>query len=170
MNKKSINKKILREGSITNNLFDACPAHQLDGNYFDLYQKIAGDKQVESALRVNAEKFATIFHNANDAIYLMKVTEDKMPGRLIEVNVVASRQLGYTKKEFLSMTPEQIDDPEAYKKIPQIMKKLFSQKHITFETIHTGKNGRKIPVEVGAHLFSLNGALSAWHPIKLTGE
>ncbi|MDD2498293.1 MAG: PAS domain S-box protein, partial [Desulfitobacteriaceae bacterium] len=158
MNKKSINKNLLREGSITNNdLFEDCPARQSDGNFYDLCRKIAGCKQAENALRGNAEKFSTIFHNANDAIYLMKVTEDRMPGRLIEVNVVASRQLGYTKKEFLSMTPEQIDDSEAYKKIPQIMKKLFLEKHITFETVHIEKNGLKIPVEVGAHLFFLNG-------------
>lgn len=114
-------------------------------------------KQKEDAQSGDAEKFATLFHNTNDAIYLMKVTEDGMPGRLIEVNDTASRQLGYTKNEFLSMTPEQIDDPEAYRRIPEFMKELLIKKHMTFETVHISKNGVRIPVEVGAHLFSLNG-------------
>jgi len=107
-------------------------------------------------LSESEEKFRGLFNNASDALYLWKVNDDGSPGLCIEVNEVACRMLGYRKDELLKMTPEDIDAKELIPKIPGIMKRLVLDGHITFEMVHLTKDGRKIPVEISSHIYTLN--------------
>jgi PAS domain S-box-containing protein len=66
---------------------------------------ITDKKRSRKALQESEVKFREIFNNANDMITVSEVHENGMPGRFIEVNDVASEMLGYTKEEFLNMTP-----------------------------------------------------------------
>ncbi len=113
-------------------------------------------KQAEEALVEREKKYRAIFENANDAMYLHKLTAEGMPGLFIEVNDVACEMLGYTKEEFASMSTRDIDDPEAAAKVPEIMDALLTQGEATFEMQHVTKQGDKVPVEISSHLFSLN--------------
>ncbi len=110
-------------------------------------------------LRESERKFRNIFHNANDAIYMHCITEDELPGKFVEVNDVACRMLGYTREEFMEMTPRDVDCGSATQRIREIMKSLFSDFSVTFEIRHRAKDGHEIPVEVSAHLMEMEGQL-----------
>ena len=100
-------------------------------------------------------KFRELFNRANEAIYLWEVREDGSPGLCLEVNHAACKMLGYSKKEFFRMTFQDIDDDVSAEKIPQLMNQLRAQGHSTFEMIHIAKDGRRIPVEISSHLFTM---------------
>ncbi|MBS3820068.1 PAS domain S-box protein, partial [bacterium] len=117
--------------------------------------EITERKKIERLLRENEKKFREIFNKANDAIYLHKLTEEGMPGRFLEVNEVAMKMLGYSKEEFLSMSPQDIDAREKAPELPKIMEDFISKGQITFEMVHQAKDGTKIPVEINSHLFEL---------------
>ncbi|MEW6182086.1 MAG: PAS domain S-box protein [Bacillota bacterium] len=114
-------------------------------------------KRADEALKASEEKFRNLFHNASDAIILHLLTEEDMPGRIIEVNDAMCRRLGYSREELLAMTPLDVDDKERLGELPRVYKDLLSQGHITFEMTHVTKKGRKIPVEISTHVFKLNG-------------
>lgn len=103
------------------------------------------------------KKYQEIFNNVNDAIYLHKLTDDEVRGTFIDVNAVASRMLGYSKKEFLSMSPKDIDGGETNITMAEIQSILQNEGHVTFQQIHVSKQGKRIPVEISSHLFSLKG-------------
>jgi PAS domain S-box-containing protein len=113
-------------------------------------------KKFERDLLESEEKFREVFNNANDALFLLKVTERGLNEYFIEVNDVACRSLGYNLEELLQMSPSDIDgsDPvEVDKKMEKIVKKGY----YTFETVFISKNSQKIPVEINARIFYLNG-------------
>jgi PAS domain S-box-containing protein len=107
-------------------------------------------------MQSSLEKFRELFHNANDAIYLWEVKSDGSVGRCLEVNNVACRMLGFSRAELLSFTPRNLSDEDSAPKIPGIVKELTAQGHKTFEMTHVGKDGRKVPVGINAHIFTLN--------------
>ena len=127
------------------------------GEIVSVYEDITERKQAEQELRWSEERFREIFHNTNDALFLHTVSEGKVPGKFVEVNNVAIDRLGYTRDEFLNMTPADIDAQKLQKDVPAIMNELFENNHATFEMYHVAKDGTKIPVEINSHLFTLGG-------------
>ncbi len=109
-------------------------------------------KTAEEALQESEEKFRNLFNNANDAIFLHKLTEDGISGKFIEINNVAREILGYSHEELLQMAPKDIED---YKSSNN-MSNLLNKDNITFETVLISKEGHKIPVEISTHIFTLN--------------
>ena len=124
---------------------------------FCLDLDIAEQKNVQEALERSEEKFREIFHNANDAMYLHEVRADDSLGLFIEVNRVACEMLGYSRKEFLSMTPKDIDPPGKMEELEKVTGSLLSQGNVTFESEHVTKDGDAVPVEISSDLFHLAG-------------
>ena len=108
------------------------------------------------ALKTSESRYRLLLQNANDAVYVHAVTPDS-PDRILDVNDKACEMLGYTREEFLSMDVPRIDVPEQAERIPAILEKLFAEGRVLFETEHVAKDGRRIPVEVSARLFDLQG-------------
>lgn len=50
-------------------------------------------------------KWRALFDCSNDSVFLYGVTNQGEPGKFIDANSVACQRLGYTKEEFLQMTP-----------------------------------------------------------------
>ena len=117
---------------------------------------ITESKKMENALKESEEKFRELFNKANDTITLGELTEDGKPGKFIEVNDAASRNLGYSTEELLNMTPLDIIQKEI-DKAPENARKIFKTGSSKFETVHITKDGSKIPVEVNTHLFKFRG-------------
>ncbi len=111
----------------------------------------------EQAVRESNARFQDLFNNANDAMYLWELREDGQLGRCMEVNPAAARMTGYTRDELLQMTPQQLDDPSSSQQITEVIDKLHTDGHTTFEAVHVSKQGRPIPVEISSHVFTLNG-------------
>lgn len=120
----------------------------------ELRSEIKEEKKLKEILNGNEEKFRLIFNKADDMISLNLVNEDGTLGRFIEVNEVGVKRLGYSKEEFLNMTPYDID--KEYK-TREALAKPSKERHATFETVHTTKDSQRIPVEITAHIISYNG-------------
>nr|WP_054858513.1 PAS domain S-box protein [Methanobacterium formicicum] len=68
-------------------------------------QRLKDDNQYLISLADSEEIFLKIFNNANDAIFLHKLSEEGVSGNFMEINSVASEILGYTREELLQMAP-----------------------------------------------------------------
>ncbi|MFP4461862.1 MAG: PAS domain S-box protein, partial [Thermotogota bacterium] len=103
----------------------------------------------------NLDQYKSIFNNSSDAIYFHIVNKDGILGNFCEVNDAACEMLGYTREEFLEMTPDDIDSSDSLKNSPDIINKLMQHKQVIFEAVHTKKNGEQIPVEINATLVEV---------------
>ena len=125
--------------------------------FVGLIRDVTERLKAKRELAEREKKFRAIFNNANDAIYLYKLTEEGVPGMFLEVNEVATEMLGYTREEFSKMDPQTIIAPGSVAEGPEIMQALRKESKSTFEMRHVTKEGAKVPVEVSSHLFVLNG-------------
>ena len=119
-------------------------------------QDITEWKKIEEELIESEEKFREVFNKANDAMFLHKI-HGKNPGNFLEVNDRACESLGYTREELLNMGPQDVDNNDNIGKIPLNIENLYQEKKKTFNTLHVTKEGKNIPVEINAHLFSMKG-------------
>ena len=108
-------------------------------------------EKVKKALEYSEKLFHSIFDNANDAILVAPFSDGKL-GNYIEVNNTASRLLGYTKEEFLMMSPATI--PVLNKGSRHMYDGNLSA---TFDSILIAKNGEAVLFEYNAHLFEMDG-------------
>ena len=121
-----------------------------------IYNNVTELKKAKEKLEEREKKYRAIFNNANDAMYLYELKENGMPGQFVEVNDIACEMLGYTKAELNQMSPQDIDTRDSAEEIPGVMNEIEENQHITFEMKHKAKNGKKIPVEISSHLFTLD--------------
>lgn len=108
-------------------------------------------------LTESEKKYRLLLNKGYDAIEVHGISDNGMPGKFIEVNDIICQRLGYTREELLKLSPVDLNPPDKVKEIPKIMDRLFQEKNILFEREHITKNGKKIPVEISAHLFEYNG-------------
>ncbi|MFO7526708.1 MAG: PAS domain-containing sensor histidine kinase [Ignavibacteriaceae bacterium] len=113
-------------------------------------------KRSELELRESEYKYKLIFNNANDAVFVTQLSKDKTYGDFIEVNDIACRHLGYSREEFLKLSPSAIISPDSINEFNANMERLIEEQHIIFETVHKAKDKKLIPVEVNSHLFQFN--------------
>jgi PAS domain S-box-containing protein len=118
---------------------------------------VTESRNAELAMMESEEKFRELFNNAGDAIFLHDIGSRDAPGRFIEVNRVACDRLGYTRAEFLQMTPLDIDAPGTLDYVSSVMQDLHMAGHTTFEGVHVKKDGGVVPVEISAHTFEFQG-------------
>jgi PAS domain S-box-containing protein len=124
----------------------------IDGVVEDITER----KKAEEALHESEERYRLLFNGIIDAVYVHGVSVEK-PGKIIAANQSACLMLGYTIGEFLQMEIKEIDVPEQASRLSSILDKLYRDKRVLFETYHVAKDGRKIPVEVNAQLFDMQG-------------
>ncbi len=114
-------------------------------------------KTEQDESRENEEKYRQLFENANDAIYLNEILPDGSHGKFLEVNRVACQRMGYTRDEFLKMTPLDILEPRQRRDMANVHKKLTEQTHYTYERVQVTRSGLSLPVEISAHMFTWKG-------------
>jgi PAS domain S-box-containing protein len=114
-------------------------------------------KKAEEALRESEEKFRSIFNNANDAIEIMEIRENGLPGRFLDLNDVACRMLGFTKEELLQMGPFEISTDYFSRSHDEISRDIHTTGITKYETEHRKKDGTIVPVEVNSHTLTLLG-------------
>lgn len=129
-----------------------------DGNKLTLsiIKDITQRKSSEIELRESEAKFKMLFNNANDAVFVTQLTDDKIYGDFIEVNEVACRRLGYTKEEFLRLSPSAIISQKYIDDFNKQIELLLKHEHVVHDIMYRAKDKKLIPVEVNSHLFIYN--------------
>jgi PAS domain S-box-containing protein len=108
------------------------------------------------ALRESEEKYRILFNKANDSMFVHQPSSEGIVGKFIEVNDVACKRYGYTREEFLKLSPLDISASKRIEDIVPRVKKLFAEKHIIFEKVQVSKEGKRIPVEISSHVFNFH--------------
>ncbi len=111
-------------------------------------------EELNRALHAGEDKLRTLFDLASDAIFI-----HDYEGNLKEVNSTACERLGYSREEMLSRHLSCLELPEFAVKIPDILHQLRISKKLVFESVHLGKNGCHVPVEVSSKEIELAGEL-----------
>jgi PAS domain S-box-containing protein len=112
--------------------------------------------QAEEEIRRSEEKYRLLFNSISDAIYFHEVGDDGR-GRFVEVNDGACKLMGYTREEFLQLSPKVLDDPNELTDAEVVQQKLHHDGHVVFERIHVTKDGRRIPVEISSQTVTQDG-------------
>lgn len=136
---------VLNNGQIKNIHAIAESVYDEQGKVIRLIGKV---EDITERLRIEETLRLTRFsvEHASDGVFWM--TPD---ARIIDVNEAACRSLGYTRNELLKLTIPDIDpfyNKDVWK---QHFIDLRQQGSLTFETIHTSKEGIQFPVEIVAN-------------------
>jgi PAS domain S-box-containing protein len=129
-----------------------------DGNKITLSiaKDISERKKSELELRDSESKYKMLFNNANDAVFVTQLSDEKSYGDFIEVNEVACERLGYSKEEFLQLSPSAIVAPKSIADFNFNINKLMNEGHVIYDLVHRAKDRKLIPVELNSHLFQYN--------------
>ncbi len=122
-------------------------------NSLCIIRDVTRRKQVAEALRKSEEKYRGLFNNANDSIFII----DPASRRFLDVNDNAARRLGYTKKELLNITIDEIYMPMAFVNGNDVTRELQEKKSVTFEHVHRRRDGSEMPVEISSRSIEYNG-------------
>lgn len=117
---------------------------------------ITEKKNIELKIKDSEEKYKALFEGINDAAFVHYFKEEGF-SNFIEVNQIACDRYGYTREEFLEISPKNISDltDANLKGSKNHRKKLLKNKWSVFTATHITKNGKKIPVEISSRIFKL---------------
>uniref|UniRef100_A0A832DLE7 histidine kinase n=1 Tax=Ignavibacterium album TaxID=591197 RepID=A0A832DLE7_9BACT len=118
-----------------------------------IIKDITERKKSEIELKESEQKFKLLFNSANDAVFVTQIEPGKTFGDFIEVNEVACKQLGYTKEEFLLLSPSAIVHPKSIDEFNRFTETLFTEGHVIYEILLRAKDKKIIPAEINSHLF-----------------
>lgn len=104
------------------------------------------------ALLESESRYKMIFENANDGIIIHDTQ-----GQIFDVNPTMYNRLGYTKKEMLKMSLNDLVAPEFGRQINERMKRLEKDGVAIFESADRRKDGTFMPVEVSARYAKHKG-------------
>ena len=110
-----------------------------------------------ASLRQAEEKFRTLFHASSDIVAVSEIAPDGNPGRYIEINQTALDRLGYTREEFLAMTPKDTSAGEFMDDMVRVIEEFRTRGHSTFRDVVQTKDGERMLVEVDARIVMLEG-------------
>lgn len=149
----SVNSRVVRDVDGT--------ALYNEGFVEDITERKHAEQAIQQANEavVKAERHhRLLFNSVSDAVFVHKFGEDGLPRPFLEVNDNACRLLGHTREELLQMRAADIIAPEEHFNAPANAKRLLAAGHLTWEGLLLAADRRRIPVEVNARVFDLDGS------------
>ncbi len=139
---------------------------------------------LEAELQLSQLHYNVLFNHSHYMLFTFGLTENGMPDYITEVNDVACSLLGRTREDLLKMTILDVEDIEKptttvrlfhrnelvmlsdaeieYRKTTsdrQLIKQILNNAAVHYERIYVTGSGNRIPVEVRAQKFEVNGAV-----------
>jgi formate hydrogenlyase transcriptional activator len=107
----------------------------------------------QKTLEQAEDKFKLLVDQAGEAFFILD-----FGGEIIDVNQEASRSLGYSRRELLKMTIQQVDIKVVEKEYKnRFWNPLKTREYLNFEGMHQRKDGSTFPVEVRLGRLDLEG-------------
>jgi PAS domain S-box-containing protein len=144
-----------KDGQKVYSILSPTPMFDADGHYtgsFAIHTDITERKRMEEILRESEEKYRELINGMNDTAWVID-----FKGKFVDVNDAAVETLGYSREELFSMGPHDIDSSLDPEKIMGLIKRMRTDKLQVFETTHTTKDGKAIPVEIKSTLVTYQG-------------
>ena len=114
-------------------------------------------KTTQLELQATVERYRLLSDSITDALFVLALDDAGTPGQLLEVNESACQLLGYSREELLQLNLVAIDAPDSPTPKQTILQRLQNGEQVSFEQIHLGRNGSRIPVEVHARMGMIQG-------------
>ncbi|MCP4689323.1 MAG: PAS domain S-box protein, partial [Desulfobacterales bacterium] len=109
-------------------------------------------KRTEEALSESEKMYKTLFDNAGDAIFV-----HEMGRGFLDVNAVACKRYGYSREEFLKMTPADLLGPEKRGQAAKRDKAIRRLGQVMNETEHVRRDGATLHAELNSRLIEYKG-------------
>lgn len=115
-------------------------------------------KTAEERLSAQAQRIKVFFNALNDAVFVHPIRE-KGFASFVEVNSIACNRYGYSYKEFLQLSAQDITQQQdsATHGSRSRRKKLLEKGGLVFEAVHIKKSGEKFPVEINSNIIYEDG-------------
>ena len=117
-----------------------------------LKTEINNREQMEEALRESEKRYHTLFEQSPDGIVLIDMT-----GKIIEFNVAAHLQLGYTREEFARLQLSDINTSDGPGELQARIRKVSQEGKAEFEVKHQTRHGEIRDVYVISKVLTLAG-------------
>lgn len=116
-----------------------------------------------NASRKNARSepysFETLHSLIGDPVFLVRISDEGLPGYIVEANEAASELYGYTLSEFRNRTLWDLlkPDPDLARLLKERFPLFLQTGRFRGESVHISKSGRAFPVEFSARLIVKDG-------------
>jgi PAS domain S-box-containing protein len=118
--------------------------------YSERMEALVNEKVKE--IKESEEKYRELINGMNDTAWVID-----LDAKFIDVNDAAVEVLGYSREELLSMGPADIDASLTVEQIRDLVRRMPADQIQVFETTHTAKDGKKIPVEISSSIVTYQG-------------
>lgn len=123
--------------------------------------------QAEKELRKSEEKYRNLFEFANDSIFIVDLATYK----LLNANQNAARRLGYTRRELLQRTLQDLESPSATNHREQFMMlELQKTGSAVYEHTLRRKDGTEIAVEISSRVIEYDDCLALQNFVRDISE
>ncbi len=120
-------------------------------------QDISDLKRVENSLRESEALFRAFSEQMPDALLLLDLDDEEVPGRILYANAAAACMHGMTHDEIVGISIGNLDAPDTAKHIDGRLARLRNGETIYFEGEHVRKDGSIFPVDVVARRIDALG-------------
>lgn len=135
---------------------NACLDHPtLRDGYLVTIRDIQSLREAQQRLEEEKQRYELLFNSISDAVFLAPLNKEGVHGNFVEVNDVACRRLGYSRRELLKMNARSLNPGANLEKTKAFGKRIRREKEVQFEAIHVAKDGTHIPVGVTASLVNI---------------
>jgi PAS domain S-box-containing protein len=118
--------------------------------YSEKMEALVNEKVKE--IEESEAKYRELINGMNDTAWVIG-----LDGNFIDVNDAAVKVLGYSREELLRMGPPDIDNSLTKEQIRDLIRSMPADQIQVFETTHTTKDGKTIPVEISSSLVTYQG-------------
>jgi PAS domain S-box-containing protein len=117
-------------------------------------------RRAEEALRASEARYRELFENANDLVFTLG-----LDGRFTSLNRAGEISTGYTPEEAMQLRLVDVVAPENRESIRACLAATDAGSATTFEAVLMGKDGRRIPLEIGWRAIVRNGTVVGFEAI-----
>jgi len=118
--------------------------------YSEKMEALVNEKVKE--IEESEKKYRKLINGMTDTAWVIG-----LDGKFIDLNDAAVKVLGYSREELLNMGPPDIDSSLTKEQILDLIRTMPADHTQVFETSHTTKDGKTIPVEISSSLVTYQG-------------